>query len=81
MNSVHLGGDFKGLNEGGKNPEYKIMARQLHEATGLKVDKVNKHIYLTDLGGSVYRCNMDGKEKKLVYDETASFTGIALAHI
>jgi hypothetical protein len=28
-----------------------------HEAIGLKLDGKNKHIYITDLGGMVYRIN------------------------
>jgi len=73
--------DLKGLSDGEKSPKYNILARQLHEAIGLKLDQVNKHIYLTDLGGTVYRCNMDGKDKKKVYDEECAFSGIGLAHV
>lgn len=80
LNSVQLG-EIKGLKEGEKNPKYNVLARQLHEAIGLKVDKINKHIYLTDLGGTVWRCNIDGKDKQKIYDETASFSGIAVTHV
>jgi DNA-binding beta-propeller fold protein YncE len=80
LNSVKVT-DLKGLKDGEKNPKYNILARQLHEAIGLKLDQVNKHIYLTDLGGTVYRCNMDGKDKKKVYDEECTFSGIGLAHV
>lgn len=80
LNSVKLEG-LKTLKEGDKNPKYEILTRQLHEAIGLKLDQVNKHIYLTDLGGTVYRVGLDGKDKKKVYDEEASFSGIGLAHV
>lgn len=73
--------ELKTLEEGNKNPKYDILARQLHEAIGLKLDQTNKHIYLTDLGGTVYRCGMDGKDKKKVYDEECAFSGIGLTHL
>jgi hypothetical protein len=80
LNSVKVD-ELKGLKEGEKNLKYNVLARQLHEAIGLKLDQVNKHVYLTDLGGTVYRCGMDGKDKKKVYDEECAFSGIALAHV
>ncbi|EKD16663.1 low density lipoprotein receptor [Drepanopeziza brunnea f. sp. 'multigermtubi' MB_m1] len=67
--------------EGEKNPKYEILTRRLHEAIGLKLYQVNKHIYLTDLGGAVYRIGMDGKNKKKIYDEEAAFSGSGLAHV
>ena len=39
----------------------------LNEAVGLKVDTGNDHLYVTDLGGSVYKCNRDGTQKKKIY--------------
>lgn len=80
LNSVKAT-EVKGLKEGEKNPKYNVLARQLHEAIGLKLDQVNKHIYLTDLGGTVYRCGMDGKDKKKLYDEECAFSGIGLTHV
>ncbi|KAL2069532.1 hypothetical protein VTL71DRAFT_14211 [Oculimacula yallundae] len=80
LNSVKTS-EIKGLKEGDKNPEYKILTRQLHEAIGLKLDQVNKHIYLTDLGGAVYMVDMDGKNKKVIYSEEAAYSGIGLAHV
>lgn len=80
LNSLKLG-EIKGLKEGEKSPKYDILTRQLHEAIGLKLDQINKHIYLTDLGGTVYRCGIDGKDKKKIYDEEASFSGTGLAHV
>lgn len=80
LNAVKVG-QLRGLKEGEKSPEYEILARQLHEAIGLKLDGVNKHVYLTDLGGSVYQYGMNGKGKKKVYDEECTFSGIGLAYI
>lgn len=59
--------------------KYEIIARNLNEAIGLIVDHVNSHIYLTDLGGSLYRCDLDGNHKERIYSEDdRSLTGIAL---
>ncbi|KAH8654946.1 3-hydroxyacyl-CoA dehydrogenase-like protein [Tricladium varicosporioides] len=80
LNSAQLS-EMKHLKDGEKNPKYDILMRQLHEAIGLKVDKVNKHIYLTDLAGTVYRVDVNGKNKRKVYDEECSFSGIGLAHV
>ena len=59
--------------------KYELLTRNLNEAIGLKLDLRNGHIYLSDLGGSIYRCDLDGKNKKRLYQEdTRAFTGIAL---
>lgn len=60
---------------------YDILARNMHEAIGLTIDKKNRQIYATDLGGSVYRFNMDGSNKQRFYDGEGAFTGIALSHV
>lgn len=58
---------------------YELLVRNLNEAIGLKLDLRNGHVYLTDLGGSVYRCNLDGKHKEKLYsDESRAFTGITI---
>ncbi|KAJ5677322.1 uncharacterized protein N7477_002955 [Penicillium maclennaniae] len=58
--------------------KYEILTRNFHEAIGLKIDAGNNSIYVTDLGGSIYRCDLDGKNKTvLVSDENRAFTGLA----
>ncbi|RHZ63621.1 putative 3-hydroxyacyl-CoA dehydrogenase [Aspergillus thermomutatus] len=73
------------LNETGSEVErtgplgYEVLTRNLNEAIGLKLDLGHGHIYLTDLGGNVYRTDADGKQKvKLHSDESRAFTGIAV---
>ncbi len=80
LNSAQLNG-LKGLKAGEKNPGHEILTRQLHEAIGLRIDDVSKQIYMSDLGGTVYRVDMDGKNKKKLYDVEFPFTGISLAHV
>jgi hypothetical protein len=61
------------------NAKYDIIARHLHEAIGVRIDQKYQHIYATDLGGSVYRYNMDGSNVREVYKDQGAFTGIAVA--
>ncbi|THZ50749.1 3-hydroxyacyl-CoA dehydrogenase [Aureobasidium pullulans] len=57
----------------------QILAQNYNEAIGLKVDAENDVIYVTDLGGSIWRCGMDGSDKRKVLDEqTSCFTGLTL---
>ncbi|THZ22006.1 3-hydroxyacyl-CoA dehydrogenase [Aureobasidium pullulans] len=57
----------------------QILAQNYNEAVGLKVDAENDVIYVTDLGGSIWRCGMDGSNKRKVLDEqTSCFTGLTL---
>ncbi|KAL1963354.1 hypothetical protein VTN77DRAFT_8475 [Rasamsonia byssochlamydoides] len=59
--------------------KYEILARNLNEAIGLKLDRAHGHIYFGDLGGTLYRCDLDGAGKKKIFaDEERAFTGIAL---
>lgn len=66
----------------GKPSEHKqeILVRNLHEAIGLKLDERNGHMYSTDMGGTVYRFNLDGSDRRKMYDELGAYTGIALVH-
>ncbi|KAE8385276.1 hypothetical protein BDV23DRAFT_190920 [Aspergillus alliaceus] len=73
------------LNESGlpvplaSNKKYECLTKHLKEAIGLKLDLDNGHIYLTDLGGNVYRCNLDGSQKEKIHsNDYRAFTGIAL---
>jgi 3-hydroxyacyl-CoA dehydrogenase len=62
-------------------PQRNILTRHLHEAIGIRLDTVNKEVYICDLGGSVYCVGMNGKGKRVVYQSEAAFTGIALAYL
>jgi sugar lactone lactonase YvrE len=60
-------------------PTYEILTRHLKEAIGLKLDTERGNIYVTDMGGNIYRCDLDGKNKeKIVSDDFRAFTGITL---
>jgi len=81
INSMDLN-DITHVEDASDNPRYNVLARNMHEAIGIKLDKRNRHIYSTDIGGFVYRFDMDGQNKKRVVDtENRSFSGITLAYV
>jgi hypothetical protein len=55
---------------------YQILAHGLHEPIGLKLDMANRHIYAADLGGTVYRFNLDGSGKEKLHEHQSAFSGI-----
>lgn len=61
--------------------DYELIARNLHEAIGIKLDVKNRHMYTTDLGGAVYRMNLDGSDRQRFYEGAGAFAGIALAYV
>ncbi|WPH02917.1 Hypothetical protein R9X50_00578700 [Acrodontium crateriforme] len=65
----------------GQASEHKhdILVRNMHEAIGLKLDTKNGHLYATDLGGTVYRFDLDGKNRVKMHEDEGAFTGITLS--
>ncbi|UNI15606.1 hypothetical protein JDV02_002126 [Purpureocillium takamizusanense] len=61
--------------------DYQVIARDMHEAIGIKLDPTNRHMYTTDLGGTVYRLDMDGGNRKKLYEGSGAFAGITLAYV
>lgn len=58
---------------------YEILAKHFKETIGLKLDTKNGHIYVADLGGFIYQCDLDGKNKKVINsDDRRAYTGINL---
>ncbi|KAI1810212.1 hypothetical protein GGS20DRAFT_594972 [Poronia punctata] len=59
---------------------YQILHSRFNETIGLKLDKEAACLYVTDLGGAVYRCSLDGKGKKetIFTLEDGAFTGITV---
>ncbi|CAI7669777.1 unnamed protein product [Penicillium pancosmium] len=78
LNRLQLGKSGSGLGISTGNTR-KVLARHFNEAIGLKLDTKNNTIYVTDLGGNIYRCDLNGDNKSVLYsDEFRAFTGIAL---
>ncbi|OGM48976.1 putative low density lipoprotein receptor [Aspergillus bombycis] len=61
---------------GGEEPQVHILARQFHQPIGLKVDSINQSVYVTDLGGSLYRVSVDGGGKEVIHRGDGFYTGI-----
>jgi DNA-binding beta-propeller fold protein YncE len=64
---------------GRKDPE--IVFNHLMEGIGLALDLKNNRMFMTDLGGSAYSCNLDGSNKKMLLFAQGNLTGIAYAEI
>lgn len=60
--------------------DYELMDRNFHDAIGLQLDLKNRHVYVTDLGGTVYRYDLDGGNRLKLYDDVGALTGITLLH-
>ncbi|RGP73150.1 alcohol dehydrogenase [Fusarium longipes] len=69
-------GGCNGASKPGK--DYDVIARGLHEAIGVKLDRKNRRIFATDLGGSVYQLDMDGGNRTKLYDGSGAFVGITI---
>lgn len=77
LNKADVSGSFSADDK----REYTIIGRHLHEAIGLKLDEVNNNMFVTDLGGSVYKYNLDGSGCTKLFEGQGEYTGIALAHL
>ena len=64
---------------GRKDPE--IIFNHLMEGIGLALDVKNNRLFMTDLGGSLYSCNLDGSNKKVVLFARGNLSGVAYAEI
>jgi hypothetical protein len=67
--------------QSGSRPEPEIIFNHLMEGIGLALDLKNSRMFLTDLGGSVYRCNLDGSDKKAILFAEGNLSGIAYAEV
>lgn len=58
---------------------HEVITRHFKEAIGLKLDIDNNTIYVTDLGGNIYRCDLNGNKRSVIHtDDLRAFTGITL---
>ena len=65
----------------GARREPEVVFNHLMEGIGLALDVKGRRMFLTDLGGSVYRANLDGSDKKTLLFAQGNLTGIAYAEI
>ncbi|KAJ6029952.1 uncharacterized protein N7446_000985 [Penicillium canescens] len=60
---------------------HHILAYHFNEAIGLTMNYHDQAIYVTDLGGGIYRCSQDGSGKRRMYvGEESAFTGITMSN-
>jgi hypothetical protein len=57
--------------------DQQIVMSDLKEAIGIALDIPGDRMYVTDLGGTVYRARLDGSDKQPVLSGQGSLTGIA----
>jgi DNA-binding beta-propeller fold protein YncE len=62
-----------------KAPE--ILASHLMEGIGLALDPQGDRMFFTDLGGSVYRADLDGSNEQTILYAQGNLTGIAYAEL
>jgi hypothetical protein len=62
-----------------KDPE--IVFNHLMEGIGIAFDLKGGRMFLTDLGGSIYRANLDGSDSKMLLMAGGNLTGIAYAEL
>ena len=55
-----------------------ILARHFNEPIGLKLDRVNNIVYVTDMGGGLYSVSLDDGMKVELVRNDGCFTGITL---
>lgn len=63
----------------GESVKHEIIAQNFDEAIGLKLDPTTQSIFVSDMGGTVWRCDFDGSRKSVVFqDKSNAFTGMTL---
>jgi hypothetical protein len=53
-----------------------VIAERFHEAIGLALDPAGGHIYVSDLLGSIWRTDYDGRNRRAIVQDEGNFTGI-----
>jgi sugar lactone lactonase YvrE len=61
--------------------DVEILVRDLREAIGIALDVEHRRMFFTDLGGNVYRANLDGSAKTTLLAGQGGLTGIAYAEL
>jgi hypothetical protein len=62
-------------------PEPWILFTHLMEGIGIALDLKGERMFMTDLAGSVYACQLDGSNKKTLLYVQGNLTGVAYAEL
>ncbi|KAL1617883.1 hypothetical protein SLS56_010805 [Neofusicoccum ribis] len=46
--------------------QHSVLATKFNEAIGLKLDAKKENVYVSDLGGGIYKCKLDGSGEEIV---------------
>ena len=57
--------------------DQQILFGGLKEGIGLALDKAHDRMFVTDLGGNVYRAHLDGSNHEMILTGQGTLTGIA----
>jgi len=55
----------------------EVLVEGLHEGIGIALDRKGGRMFFTDLGGNVYSANRNGSDRKVLFTNMGSLTGIA----
>jgi hypothetical protein len=58
-----------------------ILVSGLHEGIGISLDLRGGRMFFTDLGGNVYRANLDGSDKRTILTGQGALTGIVYVEL
>ena len=61
--------------------DQEILVHGLKEGIGIALDLKGGRMFFTDLGGNVYRSNLDGSDEKTILTGQGSLTGIAYVEV
>jgi hypothetical protein len=61
-----------------KRGDAQILFGGLKEGIGVALDLANRHVFVTDLGGNVYRANLDGADRQTILTGQGTLTGITV---
>ena len=65
----------------GKRPPPEIVFDHLMEGIGLALDPKGNRMFITDFGGSIYRANLDGSDRRTLQFALGNLTGIAYVEL
>ena len=65
----------------GDRPPPDILSTHLMEGIGIALDRAGRRMFMTDLGGTVYRADMDGSNRGEILVAQGNLTGIAYAEL
>jgi hypothetical protein len=60
-----------------RRPAPEVVFKHLMEGIGIALDARGNHMYMTDLGGSVYSASLDGSQPRVLQFVQGNLSGIA----